>query len=78
VLVYWALLSHLRGFLKIHPSAREHGLPEQDIRHAATQFLIAYSLTDSDNGPDANCAWVQIAPATCSKSSCYSWTTTMN
>lgn len=34
----------------IHPSARKHGLADPDISHAATQFLIAYPLTDND-GP---------------------------
>jgi len=37
--------------VELHPSARKHGVPDQDIRHAATHFLIAYPLTDSDSGP---------------------------
>lgn len=37
--------------MELHPSARKHGVPDQDIRHAATYFLIAYPLTDSDSGP---------------------------
>jgi hypothetical protein len=36
--------------VEIHPSARKHGLTDPDIRHAATQFLISYPLTDND-GP---------------------------
>jgi len=37
--------------VEIHPSARKHGLTDADIRHAATQYLIAYPLTDQNDGP---------------------------
>jgi len=63
--------------VEIHPSARKHGQPDPDIRHAATQFLIAYPLTDTD-GPTANSASAPTGPPTCSRPSYHSSTTTPN
>jgi len=35
--------------MEIHRSARKHGVADQDIRHAAERYLVAYSL--DDDGP---------------------------
>jgi hypothetical protein len=37
--------------VELHPSSRKHGVSDQDIRHAATNCLVAYALTDRDQGP---------------------------
>jgi hypothetical protein len=39
------------GCVEIHSSARKHGIDDLDICHGASQFLIAYPLTDNDAGP---------------------------
>jgi hypothetical protein len=38
--------------VEIHKSARKHGVADEDIVHAASRFLVAYSLSDGDEeGP---------------------------
>jgi hypothetical protein len=38
--------------VEIHKSARKHGVANRDIRHAASRYLVAYSLSDRDgDGP---------------------------
>lgn len=36
--------------MEFHASARKHGVSDEDIRHAATHFVIAYPVTDGDDG----------------------------
>lgn len=40
-----------RGLVEVHKSARKHGVTEEDSIHAATYFLVAYPLSDGDEGP---------------------------
>lgn len=37
--------------VEVHRSARKHGVIEEDSVHAATYFLVAYRLSDGDEGP---------------------------
>ena len=32
--------------MDVHRSARKHGIDDNDIRHAAQQYLIAYTMDD--------------------------------
>ena len=32
--------------MDVHRSARKHGIDDNDIRHAAQQYLIAYTIDD--------------------------------
>jgi len=62
--------------VELHRSAREHGVADDDIVHAASHALAAYALDDGDDeprrtlllGPDR-------AQATCSSSSSWNSTT---
>jgi hypothetical protein len=38
--------------VEVHKSARKHGVAEDDILHAASRFLVAYSLSDDEDGPN--------------------------
>lgn len=45
--------------MDVHASARKHGIRDADVRHAATRFLVAYPLTDGDEGP---CRELRLGP----------------
>lgn len=37
--------------MDVHRSARKHGVVDEDSIHAATHYLVAYPLSDGDDGP---------------------------
>ena len=37
--------------MEIHPAARKHGVPDDDIRHAVEQALVGYALEQGEGEP---------------------------
>jgi len=60
----------------VHRSARKHGIDDNDIRHAAQQYLIAYTIDDDQPARELRLGFDTLVGS--SRSSSCSWTTALS